>query len=305
MAVKTIVFGPTGNIASVAARTAKENGAEVALAMRDPSKTIPGLSSEEEKAGDYTRVQADLTKPETVKAAIEKTGAKHAFVYAAHGSKDAMKSTFEAMKSGGVEFVVFLSSFTISEPKEDVPPEEIIPYIHATVEVSLDQVYGESNYVAVRPGGFATNVLRWSPQVKTGEVKVYGPSFAMDCITPGDMGRVSGIILAKGIQYNQRKVYLYGPKPLSQKEMAEVISKAIGTNVKVTGSTPEEATQQFQAAGVPMPVINYMIKRLGDNEAEQAPRPRYEEGVANVKKYTGQEAESFEHWVSDNKELFV
>ena len=38
---KVIVFGPTGNIGSVAAVTAQEKGAKVYLAMRDPKKTIP------------------------------------------------------------------------------------------------------------------------------------------------------------------------------------------------------------------------------------------------------------------------
>ena len=51
-----IVFGPTGNIASVAARTAQQHGAKVWLAMRDPSKAIPGLTAEAEQAGNYSRV---------------------------------------------------------------------------------------------------------------------------------------------------------------------------------------------------------------------------------------------------------
>jgi uncharacterized protein YbjT (DUF2867 family) len=41
---KVIVFGPTGNIGSITAQTASKKGAKVYLAMRDPKKTIPGLS---------------------------------------------------------------------------------------------------------------------------------------------------------------------------------------------------------------------------------------------------------------------
>ena len=46
---KVIVFGPTGNIGSITSQTAGKKGAKVYLAMRDPKKTIPGLSQEDEK----------------------------------------------------------------------------------------------------------------------------------------------------------------------------------------------------------------------------------------------------------------
>lgn len=305
MSTKVIVFGPTGNIGSVAAVTAQQHGAEVYLAMRDTSKSIPGLTTDQEKSGGYERIQADLTDPESVRSAAQKSGAKHAFIYAAHGSKDHMKSTLEAMKSGGVEFVVFLSSFTINGPTKDVPAEEVIPYIHATVEISLDQVFGPENYVAVRPGGFATNCIPYGKNAKAGgDVKIYGSTFEMDCITPRDMGRVSGTILAKGVQNGEHIVYLYGPKPVSQADQAKIVGKVFGKDVNVVKQTPEEAKEHYQAAGVPMPLANYMLKRLGDDQAEQLPRPHFEQGVENVKKYTGSPAMGFEEWVRENMHLF-
>ena len=50
---RVIVFGPTGNIGSVAAQTASKKGATVYLAMRDPKKAIPGLTKEAEESGFF------------------------------------------------------------------------------------------------------------------------------------------------------------------------------------------------------------------------------------------------------------
>lgn len=307
-----IVFGPTGNIGSFAAVTAQKKGAKVWLAMRDTQKTIPGLSPEQEKAGGFQRVQADLSKPDTVASAVQTSGAKHAFIYLCHGSQDHMKATIEALKSAGITFVVFLSSFTVGrhEPK-DIPPTEVIPFIHARVEMSLDEVYGEDNYVAVRPGGFATNLLRHKKDFASGsgEIKMYGPHYKADMITPIDMGRVSGTILAEGLPADgQRKVFLYGPQTISMEDALHTVAEILGKKITITGQSAEEGLQDLQANGVPKPVADYIVRSLGDDsvteETESSWRANYEEGVANVKKYTGQPATGFREWAEANQELF-
>ncbi|KAJ4387332.1 hypothetical protein N0V93_007921 [Gnomoniopsis smithogilvyi] len=305
-----IVFGPTGNIGSVAAHTAQKKGAKVWLAMRDTQKPIPGLTPEQEKAGSFERVQADLTKPETVTAAVKTSGAKHAFIYLAHGSQDHMKATIEALKASGITFVVFLSSFTVGHHKlQDISPDELIPFIHARVELSLDEVYGPENYVAIRPGGFATNLLQHKGGLASGEIKMFGPNYKHDLITPTDMGRVSGTILAQGLpEDGQRKVFLYGPQVVTQKEGLQVVADVLGKKITVSGTSPEQALEGFAAHGVPKPLAEYMVRRLGDDsvtdETEASWRASYEEGVENVKKYTGQPATGFREWVAANQELF-
>ena len=134
-----IVFGPTGGVGSVVAIAAHENGAKVVLAMRDTSKSIPGLSSEHESSGSYERVQADLLNAESVSNAVRSTSAKSAFIYLAHGAPDHMRKTIEALKDGGIEFVVFLSSFTVDGKLEDIPQTEIISWMHAGVSQPMSK----------------------------------------------------------------------------------------------------------------------------------------------------------------------
>lgn len=303
-----IVFGPTGNNGSVAAQVAHQKGARVWLAMRDISKAIPGLTPEAEKAGGYSRVYADLSKPDTVAAAVKTAGATRAFIYVAQGTPDYMKGTAEALKAAGVEFVVLLSSYTIGDAQlVDVQPSEFIPYSHARLELTLDEVFGPDGYVAVRPGAFATNLLRQKEGIRAGEVKMYGAGFKIDCITPVDMGGVIGTILAEGPRDGQCKVFLYGPQILSQKQALEIIGEVLGKEIKVSGIGAEEALAQYLAKGAPKPMAEYMIRALRDTDPELEDGSwlaHYEEGMENVKEYTGKPATGFREWVEANSELF-
>lgn len=299
-----IVFGPTGNVGSVVARTAQEHGAKVVLAMRDTTKIIPGLGSEQEQAGGFERVQADMTDADSVAAAAKKSGAQRAFIYVASGSPDHMKATLEALKSASINFVVFLSSFTISGEPKDVDSSDIIPYIHAQVEINLDEIFGPENYVAVRPGGFATNMLRYKNDIAAGEVKLYTPNFKLDCVTPIDMGRVSGTILVQGPKNEQREVYIYGPQVITMSDAIRTIGKVLGKRVKITTINAEEGLEQHLSQGLPKPLAEYMIRRFGPDENAKFPRARYEEGVQNVQLYTGAPSTGFEEWVATNKYLF-
>lgn len=299
-----IVFGPTGGVASVAALTAREHGAKVFLAMRDTQKQIPGLSTKQEQEDGFERIQADLTNPDSVAAAVKASRAKRAFIYVAFGSADHMRATLAAMKSAGVEFVVFLSSYTIAGEPKDVTPAEIIPYIHAQVELSLDEIFGPENYVALRPGGFVTNLLRFKEGIEAGEVKIWAPGFQFDCITPGDMGRVGGTILVQGSKNGQRKVYLYGPQLIAQGDAIVAIGKIIGKDVKLTIIDEEEALDQYLAHGMHKPLAEYMVQKSASTSNELTDRAYYKTGVENVELYTGKPSTKFEDWVEANKGLF-
>ena len=299
-----IVFGPTGSVGSIAARTAEEHGAKVWLAMRDASKDIPGLSAEQEKSGRYERVQADLQKPDTLAEAVQTSGAKRAFIYLAHGSSDHMKSALEALRSTGIEFVVFLSSFTINTELQDIAPSEVIPYIHAQVEINLAKVFGSENFVALRPGAFATNLLQNKHSINAGDVSLFGARWEMDAITPIDMGQVAGKILVTGPHNGQHIVYLYGPEIMEQGDAIKRIGKILGKDVTITELDAQEALNMYTKAGMPQPFADYMVKALSRSSHEASlNRIRYEEGVKNVEQYAGRPATRLEEWAETNKAL--
>lgn len=305
---KVIVFGPTGNVGSITARTAQEHGAKVYLAMRDPQKAIPGLSAEQEKKDGFERVQADLTDPSSVAAAVSKSGAKRAFIYLAFGASDHMKSTLEALKSAGIEFLVFLSSYSISGAPSEAQPSDIITFAHAQVEINIEKIFSSGSYVAVRSGHFATNALRSLPGIHAGDVKLFCPDAGFDHITPTDMGRVSGTILAKGPQDGQKIVYLYGPEMLSAKDAVKIIAKALDKDIKITPVFDVEGGVELnKAAGIPEHMARYLGEKLGEIKTGKDAAmdlPCYEEGVKNVEKYSGRPPTTFQQWFESNKEFY-
>lgn len=304
-----IIFGPTGQVGSLAAQTAGQLGAKVWLAMRDTSKPIPGLTKESESAGDYHRIQADLEKPETVSKAIKTSGAKRAFIYLVHHASDHLHGTITAMKEAGVEFVVFLSSFTIhvNQALREIPPSDLIPYVHAQVEANLDDAFGPDNYVALRPGCFITNLLSEKAGIVANDVKLYGADFQQDNIVPSDIGRVAGHIVVSGPKNGQKKVYLYGPEILSVYDSITRIAKALQKEVKITILGPKEGHDKYINSGMPPVFADYMVKVMGTKGVDKGNGelfPNYEEGVSNVMLYTGQKATSLEEWVQQNKAIF-
>lgn len=307
-----IVFGPTGNVGTVAAITAHEQAAQVHLAMRDLKKTISGLSPEDEKAGKYNRVQADLLDPASVTTAVEKTGAKRAFIYCMFQDRTGMRETISALKSAGIEFVVFLSSSSVEIRNDvaDIPPEEIIPYAHARIEMSLREIFGPGGYVAVRPGAFATNILRYKDGIKEGQVKLLGKA-KFDWITFEDMGLVCGNLLAKGPQALDGKTAftLFGPQKMTNEESIGVIAGILGKEVKIGQATKDEEIDDMTKVGIPRPVAQYVIdltlsqshdKSMGMDEGSES----FETGVANVQKYGGRPAMKFDEWVKSNRSYF-
>ncbi|KAF8847479.1 NAD(P)-binding protein [Acephala macrosclerotiorum] len=305
---KVIVFGPTGAVGSAAARTAEELGAKVVLAMRNTEKPIPGIDSEREKQGSFERVHADLTKPDTVRDAVSKTGARYAFIYYGRGTTDNMKSTIEALKSAGIELVVFLSSFTVRGDMTAIQPTEIIPYLHAQVEINLGEIFGKDGFIAVRPGSFAGNTVQYKAGLKSGKVKIYMPDARIDCIVPEDIGRVCGTILANGPQDEQRIIYLYGPELLSQAESVRILAKALGKNVKIESVNEEEAYRLFiEERGAPALMARYMIRQAGKTVPQEScvfGYPVSKEHLSNIHKYSGRKGMGFKEWSEQNKWMF-
>ncbi|KAK3303656.1 NmrA-like family protein [Chaetomium strumarium] len=315
---KVIVFGPTGGVGSAAALTAQQCGAQVVLAMRDTHKPIPGLTPEQERAGGFERVQADLTKPETVQAAVVQTGAKRAFIYVAIGAPDHMRAAITALKAGGVEFVVILSSCSVQGQGDDLrryTPAEFINWQHAQVELVLEEVFGTDRFATIRPGYFASNFFGFKKAIAAGgTVKIPYPEAKFDYIAPEDIGRVSGTVLAGGPQAvaaagGKHIIYLAGPQLVPQGDVLVMIGKALGKDLKVEGFADDEEAVKFLVSvqGTPEPVAKQLVRGYKATAEGQDvfPAGTLEEAVANSEKYGRKPGTKIQDWVETNKDRFA
>jgi uncharacterized protein YbjT (DUF2867 family) len=290
-----IVFGATGDVGSAAALQAHQDGAKVSLAVRDPEKPIPRLDGIE-----FDKIQADLSKPETVKAAVQQVGATVAFIYVV--GEDAMRSSLQALKEGGIESVVFLSSFTVEGDIRAVPSTDYIASHHAQVEIALEEVFGNENFVAIRPAYFSSNSLISKKGIRDGEVQLPNPDAEFDWISPTDVGRVSGRILARGCE--EHIVRLVGSEKLALGDAMGVIGGVLGKSIRVTKISAAEALEGMRDMGIPKPAADWMLNDAVHNAGACFRAPGYVGALGNVHKYIGKAPDTLEQWVEENKERF-
>jgi uncharacterized protein YbjT (DUF2867 family) len=292
-----LIFGATGDVGSSAALQAHKQKAKVFLAVRDVKKSISNLN------GIFLeKVQADLTKPETIKAAVNQTGAQTAFIYAVFGTDDGMRPTLLALKQAGVESVVLLSSFTIEGSPRQVRPADFIAWHHAQVEIALEDIFGIENFTAIRPVYFASNIFQQKSGIIKGLVEIPNPEAEFDWISPSDVGRVCGNILVHGTA--QHVVPLVGAEQMALKDAVAVISETLGIKIETKKIEADQALQNILKIGVPPPVATWMINDVMHNASAAFHATHYEEAVGNIIKYTGQHPVKFQQWVEENRNMF-
>ncbi|KAF2202015.1 NAD(P)-binding protein [Delitschia confertaspora ATCC 74209] len=327
---KVIIFGPTGAVGRAAAFAASNAGAKVYLAMRDPSKAIPGLNQNDEQTAGLTRLRADLTDPTSLKQAIAESGATRAYVYTIFNSIDSMRSSFDALKEAGVKFVVLLSSHSVKGYARDAVNHEemnFIPHVHASAEIALEES-GIEDFVAVRPAFFNSNIMWWKEGIKKGEVQLLwggkggnegekereGEKVVMlDWIAPEDIGTVCGRLLAypELRQSHKGKVmYLNGPKLLSLRQGLEIVAKIVNHPIHITSISAEDF---INSSILPRPVAEAVVQGWKENsgpsvegqeERGMYPKSEYGEAVGNLRRYLGKEPMQFEEWAQKNNYLF-
>lgn len=295
-----IVFGPTGAVGGAAAPEASKRGAKVWLAMRDTNKAISGITSEQERDGNFVRVKADLTDPETVKQVVQSSGAKAAYVYIVL-APGGIKGALIAMKEAGIEYVVLLSSFTVKKDADirEVHPEALITYIHAQGEVALEDI--GIAHTALRPGSFASNAFKQGMDNSKTPCEIYTyleGKRTMDNIVPNDIGRVGGAVLVdRPTTAFKEIILLYGPTLMSELETCNTVKDLFPKEVKVVQQTPEEWAKRMTTNGVPPPAVKYLVKAQTEHDVELYSGSTPQEAAANIKKYSGYEPTSFADFV--------
>ncbi|KAJ5899381.1 NAD(P)-binding protein [Penicillium taxi] len=292
-----MIFGPSGQVGSYAALQAHASGAKVSLAMRDPSKSIPTLDDIPAE-----RVHADLTDPATILSAVKQTGATRAFIYVMFGSPDNMRASIEALKEAGIEFVVLLSSFTIEGEASDVSSDKIIPFVHAQVEIGLQEVFGKEAFVTVRGAFFSSNSLWYKQGILSGEVLHANPGAEWDFIAPEDVGRVCGAILVNGAQ--EHAVGLVGPEKMSTEEAIGHIGRVLNRQIRIVKCSEQDAIEALVAGGMAILVAQWFTDSVLHDAGAFFVAPDYTAASGNVQKYTQSEPVGFLQWLEENKSKF-
>ncbi|KAM0346279.1 hypothetical protein ACHAPU_005706 [Fusarium lateritium] len=306
---KAIIFGATGAVGRAAALEAQARGAKVTLAMRNTKKPIPGLTPEIEQELGFTRVQADLSDPQSVERAVSESGATVAFSYILFDAEDGLLETYGAMKRAGITHVVLLSAFSITEnggAKQSSEADDVLAVAHGKAELAL----AESGvaHTIIRPAYFSSNIqmLEDWDDVKRGQLGILYPEAPFDYLAPEDVGTLAGARITEPAPSTGEMVITQcGPELLPQRKAWEIIGKGLGRDITVNEISSEEYRNKLEARGFPPPMINSTIERLAGlaQDPSKFYDPEvYKEASTNFKKYTGREPTTLASWVEKHKE---
>lgn len=301
-----IVFGPTGDVGGFAALEASRRGAKVWLAMRDTTKTVAVL---QEKESSFERVRADLSDAASVTAAVRTSGATAAFVYLVP-TNDGLRSSLAAMQAAGIEFVVFISTYSIPSNVDvrAVPASSVIAFEHAAVEAALEDL--QLAHVALRPAYFASNPFKLALDLSSSssssssclEAYVSNGDCLVDCIAPDDIGRAAGALLASPSSSSspplKRIFNLCGPQLLTFDAMLAAIGRVAGVDVHIhhldAARWVDVMADELRALPRPAAVFLTEYYARGFVSAQDA---RYAPAVANVRALTDRDAMSFDEYL--------
>lgn len=273
-----LVTGATGNVGRHVVSELLRKGIAVRAVTRDPDAA--GLPDEVEV------LRGDLAYPQTLVPALE--GVDSVFLVWPFMTAAAAPPVLDAVSEHAAR-LVYLSSMGVRDDAEkQVDP---INQFHADVEHLIKRTSLE--WTMLRASGFATNTLRWAPQLRAGGV-VRGPFGAAvrSLVDERDLAAVAATALTTGSHAGATRV-LTGPQRLTQYEQAATIGEVTGRPARYEDTAPDIARQEM-LAHFPPDVVDGMLLAGAAFVTEPETITR------EVEEITGSPARTFRDWATDH-----
>jgi uncharacterized protein YbjT (DUF2867 family) len=270
---KILVTGATGQVGRCVVEQLRDVDADIRLSGRNP------------EALGADAVYADLTKPETLPAAL--AGVSRVFLYTV---PDGVTAFLDAAQEAGVEQIVLLSSQTVVDA---IPERRPIVEMHRVVEDAI--AASGIAYTFLRPENFATNILMWGwPEMirKDGVLHFPYPESHSDAIHEADIAAVAVRALTEP-GHEGRSYFLTGPESITQRQQLEIIGEAIGKPVRYHELTDGQAREALEPI-VPVWVMDAVVGYWAHTDGVPAPI------TDEVLRITGAAPRSFKQWAEDH-----
>ncbi|GAA4636435.1 NAD(P)H-binding protein [Actinoallomurus vinaceus] len=221
----TLVIGARGSIGREVLRLLLAAGEPVRASVRN--RAFADLPA------GVPVVAADLTRPETLPAALD--GVKKVFLYC---PPEGVEGFAKAAQDAGVDHVVLLSSGSVLLP---YAAGNAIAEEHRLVEQAL--AGSGLRWTPIRPLVLANNALSWGHSIRADSVvRLLHPEAAMAPVHERDVAAVAvagldGVDDVSGV--------LTGPEPMTQRHQVELIAQAVGRPIHIEELSAEEGRIHF------------------------------------------------------------
>lgn len=276
-----LVIGATAHFGRQAVEELVAAGVPVRALTRTPEKAaLPR---------DADVVQADLTKPETLPAAL--AGVEAAFLVLQYGMD--VTPLLTAARQAGVRRLVFLSSGAVVPGAERQP--DVIAQYHRDVESAVEASGIEWTFLRLLFP--AINSLTFAMQLQGGDV-IRAPytEAAFSAVHERDVAEVAAQILVGG-GHAGRAYDVTGPESLTQAQQVRILGETLGRPLTVEDLDPEPVLQQMSQFMDPE-----FLAALFALMAQSVGKPAPVNDV--IKQITGHPARTYAQWAADHRADF-
>ncbi|MBB5783398.1 NAD(P)H-binding protein [Nonomuraea jabiensis] len=281
-----VVTGATGTVGREVVRLLAGRGERVRAMTREPSKVaaLPGAEV----------VQGDFDDPGSLAGVAR--GADAVFLLSAPGPWLARhdEAMVMAAQVAGVRKVVKVSAIGAGEEHGGAR----VGGWHLAGEQALRS--GELEWTVLRPSSFASNALRWVPQIRQGlPVPNTTGNGKQGVIDPRDVAEVAVAALTSD-EHVRTVLTLTGPELLSVPDMAKALGETLGRAVETVDVPLEVYRKQMIAAGVDPEFVDVAVD--GSRIVAQDGNARLTHDVERV---LGRMPRTFLTWAADHSAAFV
>ncbi|WP_351231629.1 NAD(P)H-binding protein [Streptomyces sp. NPDC002133] len=249
-------------------------------------------------------VVGDLTRPETVDAALQGVGSMY---FAMPVSPDHLLATTVvasvALEHGELDGLVDMSQMTVSQMTATSTAESHQQRLHWLAEQVLN--WSGLPVVHIRPTSFLDNPLFTALPARTikesGTIALPFGTGRTSPVAVADVARVVSTVLRDPAPHIGHVYELTGPRTVDMTEMAEAFSRALGRPVSYVDVPLDQwRTEVLAKVGLP-PHTEQHIATMARLHREN----RYDRASDDVERVTGVPAQSIEAFVAARKDFYL
>ncbi|MGP4026358.1 NAD(P)H-binding protein [Actinomadura sp. 3N407] len=198
----------------------------------------------------------------------------------------------EAVRERGIGRVVKLSSVAANPPVSDS---------YGRAHAASEEAFAESGaeLTALRPAGFATNVLQWRRSIAS-QGKVFQPygDVARAVIDPADVAACAVACLTGG-GHGGRSYQLTGPEALTAPELTARLGTALGRRLEFVGVDPAQAREGMTRAGMPPDLVDGLLASMAEPGPLRGGVPQ-----PDAERLLGRPPATFDTWLARHLDEF-
>jgi uncharacterized protein YbjT (DUF2867 family) len=291
--VNVVVIGATGTVGAPVVRTLVEHGASVRAYVRDEQKARRQLAPPADAPGSLDIVPGQLDDAAGVQAALSSADVGFIAMGPTGAQGELQRQVIEAASRAELPHLVRLSVLSTDHQSLGLNQRA-----HAELDDAVAK--GGLAYTSLRPALFATSVLAAAPQIRKTGGWIGGAAHGRNAlIDPRDVAASAAAVLldpgAWGHHYE-----LTGPAPYSWPDVADLLSRELGTTVDFGATDDDSLRSTLLSEGVPPPAADVFIAREHATEAGENDRLS-----ANVQLLTGSPPRQLSAYLHEHRAEFL